>query len=135
MSRRDRDPRKRLSRPRVPGESVDPVSVGDAAALVGAELGLAEPLVFSRIVEAWPDLVGEAVAAHSRVRTVRNGIIEIAVDSPAWATEFRYLERDLVARASRLVGKGVVVGIRAVVERRTGSPDEPDGDPREPPRG
>ena len=50
------------------------------------------------------------VAAHSRVRGVRNGVLEVVVDSPGWATEFRYLESDLVARASRLVGEGVVRG-------------------------
>jgi len=111
----------------MPGEMVDPVSVGDAAALVGAELGLAAPLVFTRIVEAWPDLVGEMLAAHSRVRSVRNGVLEVLVDSPGWATEFRYLESDLVARASQLVGDGVVRAVRATVER----PDDPPGEPRE----
>jgi hypothetical protein len=129
VSRRGGDPRRRLSRPRLPGEVVDPVAVGDAAAMVGAELGLAEPRVFTKIVDAWPELVGEMVAAHSRIRAVRDGVLEVVVDSPAWATEFRYLEGDLVARASRLVGAGVVVGVRATVEgpapdgdRRPGSP-------------
>lgn len=124
MSRPDRDPRRRLSRPQLPGEMVDPVSVGDAAALVGRDLGLAEPLVFTRIVSAWADLVGDTVAAHSRVRSVRNGVLEVAVDSPGWATEFRYLESELVARASRLVGDGVVRGVRAAVEGPPSGGDE-----------
>jgi predicted nucleic acid-binding Zn ribbon protein len=129
VSRPDRDPRKRLSRPRMPGEMVDPVSIGDAAALVGQELGLAEPLVFTRLVTGWSDLVGEAVAAHSRIRGVRNGVLEVVVDSPGWATEFRYLESDLVARASRLVGEGVVAGIRVTVEGPASGAREPGGDP------
>ncbi len=127
MTRPPGDPRRRLSRPKMPGEMVDPISVGDAAALVGAELGLAAPLVFARIVEAWPDLVGEMLANHSRVRSVRNGVVEVLVDSPGWATEFRYLESDLVERASQLVGDGVVRAVRATVER----PDDPPGEPRE----
>jgi predicted nucleic acid-binding Zn ribbon protein len=110
----------------MPGETNEPVSVGDAAALVGAELGLAEPLVFTKIVQAWPQLVGDMVAAHSRVRAVRNGVIEVLVDSPGWATEFRYLETDLVERASRLVGTGVVRAIRATVEVADAGPAEPD---------
>jgi len=129
VSRPDRDPRKRLSRPRMPGEMVDPVSIGDAAALVGHELGLAEPLVFTRLVTGWSDLVGEAVAAHSRIRGVRNGVLEVVVDSPGWATEFRYLESDLVARASRLVGAGVVVGIRVTVEGPSSGAAEPGRNP------
>jgi predicted nucleic acid-binding Zn ribbon protein len=109
----------------MPGEMVDPVSVGDAAALVGAELGLAEPVVFTRLVDAWPEMVGEMLAAHSHVRGIRNGVLEVVVDSPGWATEFRYLETDLVARASRLVGPGVVASVRAVVDGSSGAGPEP----------
>jgi len=127
VSRPANDPRKRLSRPKLPGEMGEPVSVGDAAALVGAELGLAEPQVFTRLVDAWAELVGPAVAAHSRVRGVRNGVLEIGVDSPAWATELRYLESDLVERASRLVGPGVVASVRAVVDGPPGEAPEARG--------
>lgn len=112
--------------------------IGDAAAIVGAELGLAAPLVFTRVVEAWAEIVGETLAAHSRVRSVRNGVIEVRVDSPAWATEFRYHERDLVDRVSRLVGEGVVRAVQARVARPDEPPAEPGGSargtPREPPR-
>ena len=55
-------------------------------------------------------------------------MLEIGVDSPGWATEFRYLESDLVERASRLVGPGVVASVRAVVD---GPPGEaPEARPR-----
>jgi predicted nucleic acid-binding Zn ribbon protein len=109
----------------LPGELVDPVSVGDAAALVGAELGLADPAVFTRVVEAWAELVGEALAAHSWIRAVRGPVVEIAVDSPAWATELRYLEGDLLARVSQLVGPGVVEAVRVSVQPSRPGPPEP----------
>ena len=115
-SRRSRDPRRRLSRPAVPGELGEPVSIGDAAALVGDELGLAEPRSFALLVDAWNDVVGDTVAQHSRARGVRKGVLEIVVDAPAWATQLRYLESDLVERASQLVGPGVVSAIRVSVQ-------------------
>jgi hypothetical protein len=116
-SRRNRgDARRRLSRPAIPGELGEPVSIGDAAALVGDELGLAEPRSFARLHEAWSDVVGDAVAQHSRPRGVRNGVLDIVVDAPAWATQLRYLEADLVERASRVVGQGVVSAVRVSVE-------------------
>jgi predicted nucleic acid-binding Zn ribbon protein len=101
----------------VPGELGEPVAIGEAAALVGDELGLADPLVLGRLQAAWPEIAGDAIAAHSRVRTVRNGVLEIAVDSPAWATQLRYLEGDLVERSSQRVGPDVVAAVRVVVER------------------
>ena len=109
------DARRRLSRPAVPGELGEPVSIGDAAAPVGNELGLAEPRSLARLDEGWTEVVGDAVARHSRPRGVRNGVLEIVVDAPAWATQLRYLEADLVERASRLVGPGVVSAVRVVV--------------------
>lgn len=92
------------------------MSIGDAAALVGEELGLAQPQVFTRVVEAWPELVGEMLAGHSRVRSVRDGVLEIGVDGPAWATELRYREAELVERVSRVVGAGVVTAVRVGVD-------------------
>jgi predicted nucleic acid-binding Zn ribbon protein len=100
----------------IPGELGEPVSIGDAAALVGNELGLAEPRSFARLVDAWNDIVGDAVAQHSRPRGVRNGVLEIVVDASAWATQLRYLEADLVERASQLVGPGVIGAVRISVD-------------------
>jgi len=133
--RRKRDPRRRLSRPVVPGEPGEPVSIGDAAALVGDELGLAEPRSFARLVDGWNDVVGDAIAHHSRPRGVRNGTLEIIVDAPAWATHLRYLEADLVERASRLVGPGVVSGVRVSVDPGPPetAPDSPAEDATETP--
>jgi hypothetical protein len=114
--RRRGNDRRRLSRPRLPGEPGEPTTIGDAAALVGEELGLAEPRSFARLVDAWPEIAGDALATHSRVRGIRDEVLEIAVDSPVWATQLWYLERDVVERSSRLVGAGVVAAIRVVVD-------------------
>lgn len=111
-----RPDRRRLSRPRLPGEPGEAVTIGEAVAMVGRELGLAEPEAFTAVTTAWPELVGEAVAAHSRVRSIRDGLLDVGVDSPAWATPMRYLETDLVERASQLLGPGVVTAVRVSVE-------------------
>ena len=108
--------RRRLSRPRLPGEPGEPVTLAEAVSLVGRELGLAEPGAFMAVTAAWSDLVGEAVAAHSRVRSIRDGLLDVGVDSPAWATQMRYLSTDLVERASHLLGPGVVTAVRVSVE-------------------
>ena len=108
--------RRRLSRPRMPGEPGEPVTIADAVAMVGRELGLAEPQAFAAVTAAWTELVGESVAAHSRVRSIRDGLLDVGVDSPAWATQLRYLGTDLVERASQLLGPGVVTSVRVSVE-------------------
>jgi hypothetical protein len=119
-ARRTRNDERRLSMPAVPGELGEPVAVGDAAALVGEELGLAEPRSFARLVEGWKDVVGDAVAEHSRPRGVRRGVLEVVVDRAAWATQLRYLEADVVERASLVVGPGVVGSVRVTVDATSG---------------
>lgn len=50
--------------------------------------------VFSR----WKDLVGEGVAAHVRPLKLDEGTLIVEVDDPAWATQMKFLEADLVGR-------------------------------------
>ncbi|MEY3092622.1 MAG: hypothetical protein RIU67_1405 [Actinomycetota bacterium] len=50
--------------------------------------------VFSR----WTELVGEAVAAHVTPVRLDGETLVVEVDDPAWATQLKFLERDLLAR-------------------------------------
>ena len=51
-------------------------------------------------------MVGDDVAAHARLVSVRDGVLTVAVDDPIWATQLRYLETAVVERATALVGPG-----------------------------
>ena len=117
--------------------------LGEAIAAVGEELGFGDPRVVSRLLDAWPDLVGAAIAEHARIRSLRRGVLTIAVDAAPWATQLRYLESEIVARAAALLGDGDVREARIVVEPpvRERGDDRADGgsatapDPgRKPPR-
>jgi predicted nucleic acid-binding Zn ribbon protein len=102
----------------VPGEENDPVPVGEALAAVSAEFGLGDPATLARLTAAWPEIVGPAVAAHTRLRTLRDANLTIAVDAGPWATELRYLSDTLRERFDAVAGSGIVREIRVVVEPR-----------------
>jgi predicted nucleic acid-binding Zn ribbon protein len=95
----------------------DPVPLRDALAEVGRDLGMPAPDAISALTEAWPRIVGPALATHARVRSIRDGRCTIAVDGPAWATQLRYLEGALVALANEACGAVVVTAVNVVVER------------------
>ena len=101
-----------MSREQVPHE---PVELRDAVAAVGRDLGIPAPDALLALTNAWPEIVGEALVAHAEVRSIRDGVCTIAVDGPGWATHLRYAERQLVERAERCCGPGVVTSIRVVV--------------------
>jgi len=93
----------------------EPVALRDAVASVGRELGMPPPSELGALTNAWPEIVGDAVAAHAAVRSVRDGVCTIEVDDPGWATQVRYAERQIVGRADTCCGPGVVRSIRVVV--------------------
>ncbi|MEO7399026.1 MAG: DUF721 domain-containing protein [Ilumatobacteraceae bacterium] len=50
--------------------------------------------LFSR----WADAVGEVVADHARPISLDGGRLLVEVDEPAWATQLRFLEQDVIDR-------------------------------------
>ncbi|HZP29376.1 MAG TPA: DUF721 domain-containing protein, partial [Acidimicrobiia bacterium] len=114
--RRGRGRGRRLSRSQVPGEEIAPVPVGEALAAVGEELGIGDPRAVARLERAWGDIVGAVIAEHTRIRSLRRGVLTIAVDGSPWATQLRYLESEIVARADAVVGRGEVSQVRVVVD-------------------
>jgi hypothetical protein len=105
----------RSRRSGVPGEEPDPVPVGDALAVLGEELGLADPGVVGALAGRWAEVVGPALAEHARLRSLRGDVVTVVVDSGAWATQVRYLERDVLERIAGVVGPGAVRALRVVV--------------------
>jgi predicted nucleic acid-binding Zn ribbon protein len=83
------------------GESLDRVVPGGRA--------------FTTLVQEWPKVVGDSFASHVRPSALHATTLVIAVDDPAWATQLKYLESDLLTRCAETVGAGVVTEIRVVV--------------------
>ena len=98
-------------------EPPGPRKVGDALDRLSRDLGLPSAGATARLVQAWPEVVGEAVAAHTSPRWVRDGVLSLAVDDPVWAAQLRWLEADLLARVAEVTGPGVVERISLHVRR------------------
>jgi hypothetical protein len=88
--------------PRKIGEALDRVVPGGRA--------------FTVLLERWPELVGEGLAARTRPSGLHATTLVIAVDDPAWATQLRYLQSDLMTRFDEVIGAGLVTEIRVVVK-------------------
>jgi len=59
-------------------------------------------------VMAWPEIAGELIRAHTRAETVRDGVLIVATDTPAWAQELQLRRGDLLQRLAAQVGPGVI---------------------------
>ena len=92
--------------PRPVGESLDRL----ARTLSGVG---AQPL--ASVFTEWPRVVGDTLAAHCRPLSLDGTRLVIGVDESAWATQIRYLERDLIARLAEVVGGPPVASIEVRV--------------------
>ena len=93
----------------------EPVRLADALAAVGSELGLPPGNAHGDLDAHWHEVVGDDVAAHARLVSVRDGVLTVAVDDPIWATQLRYLETAVLERATAVVGVGLVTSLRVRV--------------------
>lgn len=75
-------------------------------------LGIPSPEATGRVWSAWKDIVGPAVAAHAEPTSLREGVLRIRADSPAWATEIGYLADEIRSRANSVTGRTLVLEVR-----------------------
>jgi len=94
-----------------------PVPLRDSLDELTSELRVAGPDAMATVATTLPDLVGRELAPHVGLGSVRDGVLTLTVDDPAWASPLRYLESELVATLSRRLGPGVVRGVRITVAR------------------
>jgi hypothetical protein len=73
----------------------------------GPEAGLGE------IVEAWPESVGEGIAANAwPARVARDGSLHVSTSSSAWAFELTQLAPSILERLQERLGESAPAGLR-----------------------
>jgi predicted nucleic acid-binding Zn ribbon protein len=80
---------------------------------LGSETAEAVGGVFGR----WSSIVGEQIAAHVSPLRIEDGRLLVEVDDPAWATQVRFLERDIVRKVQDASGARII-GVDVRVKRR-----------------
>lgn len=87
--------------PRKIGESVDRVVPGARA--------------FSQLLDEWPTIVGDSIAARFRPTALHDGTLVVSTDDGASIASVKWLEHDLVTKLQEALGASVVTGLRFVV--------------------
>ncbi|MEW5918819.1 MAG: DUF721 domain-containing protein [Gemmatimonadota bacterium] len=79
-----------------------PEPVHEVLGRVLKERGFASRLAQGRVVVAWPDLVGEHIAAVTKAEAVAaNGVLVVSVKTNAWMTELALMEREILTAINR----------------------------------
>lgn len=132
-----RDERRRAERaarggsaPFTPGR--DPRGIGEIVDSLTTRLGWSSPLARSQLIAEWAELVGEETAAHSSPVGIEDGVLTVACDSTAWATQLRLMRAVLL---ERIAGRHPEAGIDSIRFHGPGVPSWKKGPRSIPGRG
>ncbi len=93
-------------------DSRDPQPLGGATRELAQKQGwsgrVAEGAVFGR----WPTVVGANIAEHATPTGLRDGVLTVAAESTAWATQLRIIQTQVLAKIAAEVGDGVVTSLK-----------------------
>jgi predicted nucleic acid-binding Zn ribbon protein len=97
-------------------ERPDPRPVSESLDRVAVRLGAPGASVLRAVFAGWEDVVGSVVAAHTRPLLLRDRVLVVATEQPAWASQLRFLGPELVRRLAAVAGDGAVdrVEVRVV---------------------
>jgi predicted nucleic acid-binding Zn ribbon protein len=99
------------------GYASEPRRVGDSLERLARRLGAPAAGSLAKVFTGWDDLVGAQLASHIRPVSLVDGVLTVAVDDPAWATEVRFLAPTLLERVNTRCGAGTAGRIEVRVRR------------------
>lgn len=68
-------------------------------------------LEHSIVTQAWEQAVGPAIAGHTRVQGIGDGVLRVCVLDAAWERSLREMEADLLVRLREALGDRAPHGI------------------------
>jgi predicted nucleic acid-binding Zn ribbon protein len=89
-----------------------PHGIREALAKLSRRLGLPDPSKAGAVWGRWEELVGAEIAGHARPSSLREGVLRVRADSPAWAHELGYLREEIQARVNAGLDHPVVTEVR-----------------------
>lgn len=74
--------------------------------------GLETPLMQKRVIAAWDEIAGKAIARYTGDKFIKNQILFIKILNPALRTDLSMMREELLNRLNQHVGSRVITGIR-----------------------
>ena len=93
----------------------DPVVLADLVQHLRADPVVGQGVGQAQLVQAWPRVVGPAVAARTRALEVRDGVLVVEVADAVWAAQLRLLTPRLLASVRREAHGELVREVRLVL--------------------
>jgi predicted nucleic acid-binding Zn ribbon protein len=74
--------------------------------------GLETPLLQKRLMDSWPEVVGEFVANYTESMYIRNQTLYVHLTNPAMRADLSMMRREIVNKLNAHVGAQVIADVR-----------------------
>ncbi len=115
-------------RPLPDAEPPDPGPLGASLDRLVRHLGGPSASAISTLFSAWDDIVGRPLCQHTWPLALDGGELVVGVDDAAWASQLRFLERELRGQVNDRLGPAAVTSV--VFRVRPGGPADEGADLR-----
>ncbi|BBY23758.1 DUF721 family protein [Mycobacterium stomatepiae] len=96
-----------------PGPDVrDPQPMGRVARDLAKKRGWSGRVAEGTVLGHWASVVGQQIADHATPTALSEGVLSVAAESTAWATQLRMIQAQLLAKIAAAVGNGVVTSLK-----------------------
>ncbi len=72
--------------------------LGELLPSILSKLGLDQRFKEQQVLNLWPTVVGEELAARTKATKVDRGVLYVHVDHGAWMQELHFIEKDLLRK-------------------------------------
>lgn len=90
----------------------DPQALGTVVRDLAKTRGWSARVAEGAVLGQWRSVVGEQIGSHAAPTALREGVLSIAADSTAWATQLRMVQAQLLAKIAAAVGDGIVTSVK-----------------------
>ncbi len=94
-----------------------PKPIGESLERLLGNLNAPSVDVLDVVFRAWASIVGPDLAEHTRPSSIDGDLLNVQASDPAWATEFRWLESEVVQRLAAATGTDRIQRIKVRVSR------------------
>ncbi len=101
---------------------MEPRKIGELLDRTAKRLGGPTSATTSTVFARWEEIVGPDIAGHARPVSLHQGVLVLAVDHPAWATQLRYMTAELLTRITEATGGGAGGEVTDIHLRVVGEP-------------
>ena len=109
--------------PKRGAEARPPHRVADSLDQVARRVGVPKASSLTAVFARWSDIVGASVADHCRPHSLRDGVLQVVVSEPAWATQLSFLSSRIIERCDEVAGPGSVTSVVVRVGRPGSAPE------------